>query len=204
MNRLILAASGNNTGGRRGNVNERADFLLKNPPGFSLQATISERNGFPDMNLRELLPQGKISDETLQALAPVFEGERLCKEGRYVEAKTKHLEALENFPPRSGGRFLVYNKLGIVYERLNRIEQAIEVYEKGVSEGTVTPFTYQRLSYLLLNNNRFPEAMSYCQKGLRCLKRAPHINLTQEIYFWLIFQRLKRKIKSRLPGPLKV
>jgi tetratricopeptide (TPR) repeat protein len=156
------------------------------------------------MNFRELLPRGKISEETLQALTPVFEGERLCKEGRYEEAKTQYLEALDNFPPCSGGRFLVYNKLGILYERLNRIERAIEVYQKGVSEGTITPFTYQRLSYLLLNSNRLLEAMSYCEKGLGCLKRAPHINLAQEIYFWLIFQRLKRKIKSRLPGALRV
>jgi len=155
------------------------------------------------MDFRQLLPRGKISEETLQALSPIFEGERLAKEGRYEEAKTKYLEALEDFPPSSGGRFLVYNKLGIVYERLNRVEQAIEVYEKAVSEGTITPFTYQRLSYLLLNNNRFLEAMSYCEKGFRCLKRAPHINLAQEIYFWLVFQNLKRKIKSRLPDSLK-
>jgi tetratricopeptide (TPR) repeat protein len=161
------------------------------------------REGFPDMNFRELLPRGKISEEILQALSPVFEGERLVKEGWYDEAKAKYLEAFKNFPPRSAGRFLVYNKLGIVYERLNRIEQAIEVYEKAVSEGTITPFTYQHLSYLLLNKNRFLEAMSYCEKGLRCLNRAPHINLAQEIYFWLIFQRLKRKIKSRLPDSLK-
>jgi tetratricopeptide (TPR) repeat protein len=156
------------------------------------------------MNFRELLPQGKISEETLRALNPVFEGERLSNQGRYEEAKTNYLEALNNFPPRSAGRFLVYNKLGILYEKLNRTERAIEVYEKSVSEGTITPFTYQRLSYLLLNNNRFLEAMSYCKKGLGCLKRARHINFAQEVYFWFIFQRLKRKIKSRLPDALKV
>jgi tetratricopeptide (TPR) repeat protein len=193
---------------------KRADFRGGNPPAVSGQiflrkddyaaARISERDGFPDMNFRELLPRGKISEETLQALNPVFEGEKLCDQGRYEEAKTKYVEALKNFPPGSGGRFLVYNKLGLVYERLNRIERAIEVYEKGVSEGTITPFTYQRLSYLLLNNNRFLEAMSYCEKGLRRLKRAPHINFAQEIYFWLIFQNLKRKIKNRLPDSLKV
>ena len=155
------------------------------------------------MNARELLPRGKISEETLQALNPVFEGEQLSKEGRYQEAETKHLEALNNFPPRSPGRFLVYNKLGIVYERLNRIERAIEVYEKAVSEGAITPFTYQRLGYLLLKNNRFLEAMSYCEKGLNSLKRSPHINLAQEIYFWFLFQNLKRKIKSHLPDSLQ-
>lgn len=154
------------------------------------------------MNFRSLLPQGKISEETLQALSPVFEGEKLCEQGRYEEAETKYLEALKNFPPRSGGRFLVYNKLGIVYERLNRIERAIEVYEKGVKEGAPTPFTYQRLSYLLLNNSRFLEALSYCEKGLRCLKRA-NTNFAQEVYFWFIFQRLKRRIKSRLPDSLR-
>jgi tetratricopeptide (TPR) repeat protein len=155
------------------------------------------------MNFREFLPRGKISEETLQALSPVFEGEKLVKEGRYEDAETNYLEALNNFLPRSAGRFLVFNKLGIVYEKLNRIERAIEVYEKAVSEGAITPFTYQRLGYLRLNNNRLFDAMRYCEKGLGCLKRSPHINLAHEIYFWLIFQRLKRKIKSRLPDSLR-
>ncbi|MBN2552587.1 MAG: tetratricopeptide repeat protein, partial [Spirochaetales bacterium] len=70
------------------------------------------------MNLRQLLPRGKPPEEVLRSLEPVFEGEVLFKEGRYEEAEKKYRQALENFPARSGGRFLVYNKLGIVYERL--------------------------------------------------------------------------------------
>jgi tetratricopeptide (TPR) repeat protein len=150
------------------------------------------------MNLRKILPRGKISEEVMEALSPVFEGEILCKQERYAEAEARYLEALKDFPAGSGGRFLVYNKLGILYEKLDDPHRAIKTYEKGVKEGTITPFTFQRLALLHLNSGNFREAIDYCQKGLRSLKLAK-TDFFQEVYFWFIFQKLKRKIKRSLP-----
>jgi tetratricopeptide (TPR) repeat protein len=155
------------------------------------------------MNLRKLLPRGKISQEIFQSLNPVFEGEILYKQERYAEAEARYLEALKDFPAGSGGRFLVYNKLGILYEKLDDPRRAIEIYEKGAKEGTITPFTYQRLALLQLNSGNLREAIDYCQKGLRSLKLAK-TDLLQEVYFWFIFQKLKRKIKRSLPSSGKV
>lgn len=151
------------------------------------------------MNFRKLLQPGKVSEETLQMLNPVFEGEVLCKHGRYEEAEAKYLEALKDFPAGSGGRFLIYNKLGIVYEKMEKFNQAIAVYEKAVKEGTSTPFCYQRLACLCIDAGRLPEAMKYCDQGLRSLKRA-RTTFFQEVYFWLIFRRIERKIKHLLPN----
>lgn len=148
------------------------------------------------MNFRQLLPKGEVSPETMQALEPVFQGEILYKQGRYREAEAHYLIGLENYPPGSGGRFLVYNKLGILYEKLERFDQAIEVYESAVREGAITPFTYQHLSRLYLDTGKLQEALRYCDLGIKSLKQA-HTNSFQEVYFWFIFQRLKRTIKRR-------
>jgi tetratricopeptide (TPR) repeat protein len=146
------------------------------------------------MNLRELLPKGEISEETMQALEPVFKGEILYKQERYGEAEARYLAGLENFPPGSGGRFLIYNKLGILYEKVEKFPRAIEVYESAVREGTITPFTFQRLVHLHLDAGRLQEALRYCDLGIKALKPA-HTNFFQEAYFWLIFRKLKRTIK---------
>jgi tetratricopeptide (TPR) repeat protein len=146
------------------------------------------------MNFRQLLPQGKISEEAFKTLGPVFEGETLVKQGRFEEAETKYLEALENFPKGSGGRFLIYNKLGILYERLNQIDQAIKIYEKGAEEGTITPFSYQRLGCLHLDAGRPEKALEYCRKGIKSLKKS-RTDFFQEIYFRFLFYKIERKGK---------
>jgi len=148
------------------------------------------------MNLRELLPKGKISEETMQALEPVFKGEILYKQERYGEAEASYLAGLENFPPGSGGRFLIYNKLGILYEKVGKFARAMEVYESAVREGTSTPFTFQRLAHLHLNAGSRKEALRHCGLGIKALKTA-HTNFFQEIYFRFIFKKLKRTIKRR-------
>ena len=119
------------------------------------------------MNLRELLPKGKISEETMQALEPVFQGEILFKEERYEEAEAQYLAGLENFPPGSGGRFLVYNKLGILYEKMEKFARAKEVYGSAVQEGASTPFTFQRLAHLYLDGDRMEEARRFCDLGIK-------------------------------------
>jgi tetratricopeptide (TPR) repeat protein len=126
----------------------------------------------------------------------VFQGEVLFKKQYYEQAVGKYREALGNFPPHSGGRFLVYNKMGIAYEKLERFTRAIEVYEQGVKEGTITPFTYQRLANLYLDSDKLKKALDYCKAGTRCLKRSK-TDFFQEIYFWFSFQKLKRKIRRR-------
>ena len=148
------------------------------------------------MNLRELLPKGKVTEETMVALTPVFEGEILYKQERYLEAEASYLEGLENFPVGTGGRFLIYNKLGILYEKVEKFGQAREVYESAVQEGTSTPFTFQHLAILHLDAGNFEEARRHCDLGIKILKKA-HTNFFQEVYFWLIFQKLKRTIKRR-------
>jgi tetratricopeptide (TPR) repeat protein len=148
------------------------------------------------MELKELFRKEKVSVETLEALEPVFEGEVLYKEERYREAEARYLAGLKNFPPGTGGRFLVYNKLGILYEKLERFDQAMEVYERAVIEGTKTPFTFQHLALLHLEAGRFQEALRQCDLGIKAMKKA-RTNFFQEIYFWLIFQKLKRLIKRR-------
>ena len=146
------------------------------------------------MNLRQLLPHGKFSEETFKFLNPVIQGEALVKKEQYKEAEAKYLEALKGFPKGSGGRFLVYNKLGILYEKLNQIDRAIKIYEKGVDEGSITPFLYQRLSRLYLDVGRPEKALDYCQKGIKSLKKS-HTSFFQEIYFRFLFYRLNRRGK---------
>ena len=135
----------------------------------------------------------------MRDLAPVFEGERLHKQERYGQAVIKYKQALQNFPVGSGGRFMIYNKIGIVYEKLGQSDQAIAIYQQGVKEGTITPFTYQRLAFLYFDSGRAKKAVEYCNKGLKCLKPAK-TNLFQEIYFQILFRILKRKAKRLLRG----
>jgi len=146
------------------------------------------------MDFRQLVPQGKYSEETFKTLSPVLQGEVLVKVERYAEAEAKYLEALRGFPKSSGGRFLVYNKLGVLYERMNQIDLAIKIYEKGVEEGSVTPFSYQRLSCLHLDAGQPGKALEYCRRGIKSLKKA-NTNLFQEIYFRFLFYNLERRGK---------
>ena len=149
------------------------------------------------MDLRKVLPRGKISQEAMQALAPVFEGEVLVKEERYDQAVAKYLQALDNFPARSSGRFLIYNKLGIAYEKLENYSRAIEVYKKCVDEGSITPFTYHRLASLHFELGKLIPAFEYGKKGIASLKPAK-TDFFQELYFQFIFRKLLWKIKRRM------
>jgi len=144
------------------------------------------------MNLRRLLPSGEIPKEILRDLSSVFEGERLFKEQNYAQAVIKYKQALQHFSVGSGGRFMIYNKLGITYEKQGRSDRAIAIYERGAKEGTTTPFTYQRLAILYLNQNNHKKASVYCNKGLKCLKAAK-TNFFQEIYFQIILRKLRHK-----------
>ena len=146
------------------------------------------------MTLRKLLPRGKLPEDIMHDLAPVFEGERLHKQERYGQAVIRYKQALQNFPVGSGGRFMIYNKIGIVYEKLGQSDQAIAIYRQGADEGTITPFTYQRLAFLYLDSGKPQKAVEYCNKGLKCLKPAK-TNLFQEIYFQILLRNLKRKAK---------
>jgi tetratricopeptide (TPR) repeat protein len=147
------------------------------------------------MNVRELLPRG-VSEETFLMLHPILEAESLRKQQRYEEAEARYLGALEGFPEGSGGRFLIYNKLGILYEQTERLDRAVEMYKKGVDEGAVTPFSYGRLACLSMNAGSLDEASDYCDRGIKVLRRA-NTGFFQEVYFWLIFKSLKRKIRRR-------
>ena len=149
------------------------------------------------MDLRKVLPKGEISKEAMQALAPVFAGEILVKKQRYAEAATKYRQALDNFPARSSGRFMIYNKLGIAYEKLENYSRAIEVYKKCVSEGSITPFTYHRLASLHFELGKLIPAFEYCQKGIKSLKPAK-TDFFQELYFHFTFRKLVWKIKRRM------
>ncbi len=148
------------------------------------------------MSLKNLLPKGEISKEVIQDLAQVFEGERLCKEQRYGQAAKKYQQALESFPVGSSGRFMIYNKLGIVFEKLDQPDQAIAIYEQGREEGSITPFTYERLAKLYLDSDKHTKAIDCCNQGLKSLKLAK-IDFFQELYFKIILLKLKRKAKRR-------
>ena len=139
----------------------------------------------------------------MEALGPVFAGQRLFNCGQYLEAEAMYFQALEQFPPKSAGSVLIYNKLGILYEKMGNFRRAMESYEKGVKAGALTPFTYQRLCCLHLEANRLPEALDCARQGIKVLKKA-RTNLPQEIYFWFIFQRLKRKIIRRIPPSQRI
>ena len=89
---------------------------------------------------------------------------------------------------------MIYNKLGIVYEKFGQSDQAIAIYKLGVKEGSITPFTYERLANLYIDKGNHKKAVDYCNKGLRCLKPAK-ANLFQEIYFHIILRNLRRKAK---------
>ena len=149
------------------------------------------------MNLRTLLPRGKIPEEAMDSLNLVFEGELLMKTKHYAEAVSKYQQALENFPTRSAGRFLVYNKLGIAYEKLENRSRAIEVFKKCVAEGSITPFTYHRLAELHLGLGKLKESYTYCKSGIKSLKPAK-TDFFQELYFHFIFRKIIWKIKRSL------
>jgi len=149
------------------------------------------------MDLRKVLPRGKISQEAMQALAPVFEGEVLVKEERYDQAVAKYRQALDNFPARSSGRFMIYNKLGIAYEKLENYSRAIEVYQKCVDEGSITPFTYHRLASLHFELGKLIPAFEYGKRGIASLKPAK-TDFFQELYFHFLFRKLLWKIKRRM------
>ena len=148
------------------------------------------------MSLRKLLPQGEISKETIQDLSAVFEGERLYKEHQYSQAVIKYKQALKFFPVGSGGRFMIYNKLGIVYEKLEQTDIAIKIYKRGVQEGSITPFTYERLASLYVDSGNNEKAVDYCNQGLKSLKLAK-IDFFQELYFHIILRKLRRKANHR-------
>jgi tetratricopeptide (TPR) repeat protein len=162
------------------------------------EAVNTEGMAFPLMSWRDLIPKTTISQETMEALGPVFMGQKLFSRGQYLEAEAMYCQALENFPPKSGGRVLIYNKLGILYEKMGNSRRALDSYEKGVKEGALTPFTYHRMCCLHLEAGRLPQALDCAQQGIKILKKA-RTNVPQEIYFWFIFQRLKRKITRRMP-----
>jgi hypothetical protein len=50
---------------------------------------------------------------------------------------------------------------------------------------------------LHLEAGRLPQALSSAQQGIKVLKKA-RTNLPQEIYFWFLFQRIKRKITRNI------
>ena len=150
------------------------------------------------MSWQDLIPKTTISQETMEALGPVFMGQRLFTRGQYLEAEAMYLQALERFPPKSAGSVLISNKLGILYEKMGAPRRAMDSYEKGVKAGALTPFTYQRLCCLYLEANRLPKALGCARQGIKVLKKA-RTNLPQEVYFWFIFQSLKRKIIRRMP-----
>lgn len=135
----------------------------------------------------------------MEALSPVFMAQRLFTRGQYLEAEALYFQALERFPPKSAGSVLIYNKLGILYEKIGDSRRAMDSYEKGIRGGALTPFTYQRLCCLYLEANRLPQALGCARQGIKILKKA-RTNLPQEIYFWFIFQRLKRKIIRLMPS----
>jgi len=149
------------------------------------------------MSLRQLLPTGKISEETLRDLSPVFEGERLRQEGRYAEAEERYKDGLAIFPKCSGGRFLIYSKLGVLYESMKEPARAEEVYALAVDEGSVAPFPYLRLAHLTLGAGRCREALDYCNKGLASLKLA-RTNFFEEIYFWAALRKARRRARRDL------
>ena len=150
------------------------------------------------MSWRDVMPKTEIPPDVMEALNPVIEGQALFIRGQYLEAEAMYIQALDQFPPKSGGRVLIYNKLGILYEKMGYPHRALDTYEKSVKEGALTPFTYQRLCCLHLEAGRLPQALSCAQQGIKVLKKA-RTNVPQEIYFWFIFQRLKWKIKRSMP-----
>jgi tetratricopeptide (TPR) repeat protein len=144
------------------------------------------------MSLKNILPKGEISKEMIQDLAPVFEGEQLHKKQEYGAAVKKYQQALGSFPVGSSGRFMIYNKLGIVFEKLNQLDQAIAIYKQCAEEGSITPFTYERLARLHLEIGKHGTAVDYCNKGLKSLKLAK-TDLFQEIYFQIRLRIIKLK-----------
>ncbi|MHB8769958.1 MAG: hypothetical protein ACYC7J_03090 [Syntrophales bacterium] len=150
------------------------------------------------MSWRDLIPKTTISAETMEALGPVLAGQRLFNSGQYLDAEAMYCQALKQFPPQSAGCVLVYNKLGILYEKMGNSRQAADTYQKSVNAGALTPFTYQRLCSLHLEAGRLAQALGFAEQGIKVLKKA-RTNLPQEIYFWFILQRLKRKIIRGMP-----
>ena len=124
------------------------------------------------MSWRDLLPKTTISSETMEALNPVLEGQALFNRGQYLEAAAMYNQALDQFPPKSAGRVLIFNKLGILYEKMGDSRRALDSYEKSVKEGALTPFTYQRLCCLHLEASRLPQALSCAEQGIKVLKKA--------------------------------
>jgi Flp pilus assembly protein TadD len=146
------------------------------------------------MSFREKLPTPEASQAALRDLEPVIQGEWLRSQGRHEEAEARYREALATFPEGSGGRHLVYNKLGVLYEEIGDPERAEAVYRRAAEEGSVAPFTYVRLAELSLAAGRCGDAAAYCRRGQQALKGA-NTDVRAELYFWWVFQRLKRQAR---------
>jgi tetratricopeptide (TPR) repeat protein len=149
------------------------------------------------------MPKTTIPREIMEALNPVIEGQALFNRGKYVEAEAMYTQALGQFPPKSAGRVLIYNKLGILYEKIGDPHRALDSYEKSLKEGALTPFTYQRLTCLHLDAGRLPQALGCAKQGIKVLKKA-RTTVPQEIYFWFVFQKLKLRIIRRMPPSQRV
>lgn len=149
------------------------------------------------MNLRQLVPTSRISEETLQDLRPIIEGEALRSQGRYREAEVKYREGLRKYQRFSGGRFLIYNKLGVLYEEMHDLPRAMEAYGRAAAEGSMTPFTYLRLGHLSLVAGEPDESIGYCDRGIEALRHS-RTNFIQEIYFWCALKRTRRMAKRGL------
>ena len=126
------------------------------------------------MSWRDLIPKTTISQETMEALGPVFMGQRLFNRGRYLEAEAMYCQALEHFPPKSAGRVLIYNKLGILYEKIGDSRRAMDSYEKGVKEGALTPFTYQRTVLPALGGQSPAPGPGLRPTGHQGIEKGPH------------------------------
>lgn len=149
------------------------------------------------MGWHDLIPKTTISDETMEALAPVMLGQKRFNEGRFDEAEGYFHQALKNYPPKSAGRVLIYNKMGILYETIGDPRRALDSYDRSAQEGALTPFTYLRLSNLHLDAGRPSEALASAKRGIRALKKS-RTNLPQEIYFWFLLQKMKWIIHRRI------
>ena len=91
--------------------------------------------------------------------------------GQYLEAEAMYCQALEQFP-ESAGSVLIYNKLGILYEKWATPGGPWIVTRKRQG-GALTPFTYQRLCCLHLEAGRMSQALD-CARRHQGIEKGPH------------------------------
>lgn len=111
-------------------------------------------------------PRAESPDTPAPRIAPMTHlaaGQMLERQGDFLGAIEQYEKAVASNP-----RFTTaYNRLGIVYQRLGKLDEAVNILRQGIKAGPDSAILHNNLAYCLLTQNRLVEAESECRLALR-------------------------------------